>query len=409
MVGFRKWKEAGAAAGSTPFDCGSILVPMIWPQKPPLIAVKPAAAAPTLGAGRHACGPHERLPMARTDLTPLTQWITQAAVRQGDALAAHVMQHLGVDRRRAHDVLRKLVALQWLVSEGTPRKPRYRPGPLRQVVKRYALDGLQEDEPWRRDFAPCFDLPPAVQRMAQHAFTELLNNADDHSGGGAVTVSMRQTPLQLQLLVSDDGCGLFDRIAQSFAIDDPQLAMLELSKGKLTSCPERHSGQGLFFTSRLADVFDIHANAAAFQCRAWERRRWRAGRPAARSGSSIYLAISLDTTRTLDAVLRAHSASRADYRFERTVVPLHLMDGGAAAAGNAVLASRAEARRALALLPQFRHVEIDFAGVSEIGHGFADEMFRVFSSQHPALELVPVGMNPNVTAMVASIRPVVAA
>jgi signal transduction histidine kinase len=46
--------------------------------------------------------------------------------------------------------------------------------------------------------------------MAQHAFTELLNNAIDHSGGTQVTVSMRQTPLHLQLLVSDDGCGLFD-------------------------------------------------------------------------------------------------------------------------------------------------------------------------------------------------------
>jgi anti-sigma regulatory factor (Ser/Thr protein kinase) len=36
--------------------------------------------------------------------------------------------------------------------------------------------------------------------------------------------------------------------------------MLELSKGKLTSEPDRHNGRGLFFTSRLADVFDLHAN-----------------------------------------------------------------------------------------------------------------------------------------------------
>ena len=202
--------------------------------------------------------------MARIDIAPLTQWITTAAVEHGDALPAHLMQRLQISRRRAGMLLNKLVALQWLTSSGTPRKPQHRPGPLRQVVKRYTLDGLQEDLPWRRDFAPCFDLPPEVARMAKHAFTELLNNAVDHSGGSAVTVSMRQTPLQLQLLVSDDGCGLFDRIAQSFAIDDPQLAMLELGKGKLTSAPDQHSGHGLFFTSRLADVFDIHANATAF-------------------------------------------------------------------------------------------------------------------------------------------------
>ena len=96
---------------------------------------------------------------------------------------------------------------------GPARRPRYGPGALRQVVQRYAIAGLQEDEPWRRDFAPFFTLKPAVQRMAQHAFTELLNNAIDHSGGQQTTVSMRQTPLQLQLLVSDDGCGLFERKA----------------------------------------------------------------------------------------------------------------------------------------------------------------------------------------------------
>jgi anti-sigma regulatory factor (Ser/Thr protein kinase) len=267
-----------------------------------------------------------------------------------------------------------------------------------------ALDGLQEDLPWRRDFAPCFELPPTVRRMAQHAFTELLNNAADHSGGSAVTVSMRQTPLQVQLLVSDDGCGLFERIAQSFAIDDPALAMLELSKGKLTSQPERHSGHGLFFTSRLADVFDIHANAAAFQCRSWERRSWRAGRtgPAStRKGTSIYLAIVLDTPRTLDAVLRAHSSDSAGCDFDRTVVPLHLMHGDSAQ--ETALASRADAKRVALRLAQFRRAEIDFEGISDIGHGFADELFRVFRHAHPALELVPVGMAPNVAAMVASV------
>jgi hypothetical protein len=174
--------------------------------------------------------------------------------------------------------------------------------------------------------------------------------------------------------------------------------MLELSKGKLTSLPARHSGHGLFFTSRLADVFDIHANAASFQCRSWERRAWRAGRPVSRSGSSIYLAIQLDTPRTLDAVMRAHSADEAGYGFERTRVPLHLIGSA-----DVALASRADAKRVAARLPEFRRAEIDFEGIREIGHGFADELFRVFRREHPALDLVPVGMNPRVAAMVASV------
>jgi hypothetical protein len=140
--------------------------------------------------------------------------------------------------------------------------------------------------------------------MAQHAFTELLNNAIDHSGGTQVTVSMRQTPLHLQLLVSDDGCGIFQRIERRPSTSPTHaLAMLELSKGKLTSQPDRHNGRGLFFTSRLADVFDLHANARPSSTAAGTAAAGtRAGRCA--PGHSIYMAIALDTTRTLDGVLR---------------------------------------------------------------------------------------------------------
>ncbi len=336
--------------------------------------------------------------MARTELAPVTQWITAAALQHGDGLPAHVMARLGLGRRAALALLRRLAAMQWLQIEGTPRRRHYGPGPLRQAVQRYALAGLQEDQAWRRDFAPLFALPANVQRLARHAFTELLNNAVDHSGGGQVTVSMRQTPLQLQLLVSDDGCGLFRRIEQRFAIPEPALAMLELSKGKLTSDPARHSGHGLFFTSRLADVFDIHANAAAFQCRSWERQAWRTGRPAAHHGTSVYVAIAIDTARTLDAVLQAHHGA-AGHGLARTSVRLHLLAGA-----DGVLASRAEARRAAARLAQFEHAEINFDGVTDVGHGFADELFRVFSGDHPGVELQATGMSPAVQAVVAGVR-----
>ncbi len=339
--------------------------------------------------------------MARISLASLTPWITAAAIVQGAALPAHLAERLGITRRHAGRLLRRLAAAQWLVAEGSPRRPVWRPGALRQVVQSYALEGLQEDLPWKRDFAPYFEVPPAVRRMAQHAFTELLNNAVDHSGGQRVTVSMRQTPLQLQLLVSDDGCGVFERVGQDFAIEDPQLAMLELSKGKLSSNPKRHRGHGLFFTSRLGDVFDIHANAAAFQCRSWDARSWLATRPVNRQGSTVYVAINLDTVRTLDAVLRAHSGDAQSYSFDRTRVPLHLL--GLANGDGMALASRADARRVTARLAQFSCAEIDFAGITDIGQGFADELFRVFREQHPALELVPVGMAPQVAAMVRSV------
>ncbi|WP_372525522.1 ATP-binding protein [Piscinibacter sp.] len=337
--------------------------------------------------------------MARLDINSLTLWITAAAAQHPHDLADHVAQRTGVTRRTANKALQRLVDLQWLQRDGTARQPRHRAGLLRQVVHSYPLAGLEEDIPWQRDFAPHFSLPAPVRRMTQHAFCELLNNAIDHSEGTSVTVSLRQTPAHVQLLVSDDGRGVFDKINEAFALGDPTLAMLELSKGKLTSQPQRHTGRGLFFTSKLADVFDLHANEVAFQRREWDADGWSPGRAMKRQGTSVYAAIALDTTRSLDSVLNAYSADGAGFGFERTVVPLRLITSTLAG-----LESRAQARRVASRLHQFRRAEVDFNGVPHIGHGFADELFRVLAGTPATAELVPINMSPAVAAMVDSVR-----
>ena len=336
--------------------------------------------------------------MVRLTLNTLTQWITAAAVTHPERLDAELMARFGVSRRAARRALSRLVELQWLERQGTPRRPMYRPGMLRQVVRRYALAGLDEDLPWAQDFAPCFALPHHVNRLVQHAFCELLNNAIDHSAGTQVTVSLRQTSSHVQLLVSDNGCGLFQQIAQAFDICDPHLAMLELSKGKLTSQPRTHSGQGLFFTSKLADVFDLHANEVAYQRRDWDREGWQPRRALQHQGTSAYASFALDTQRTLGDVRAMHSLNANSLAFESTSVALRLMTSQRVG-----LESRAQARRIFARLDEFERAEVDFNGVGEVGHAFADELFRVLAPAAPALELVPVNMSPAVASMVTSV------
>ena len=313
----------------------------------------------------------------------------------GDALVTHVMQRQGISRRRARKLLAALARAQWIEVSGSIRRPHFKPGPLRHVVRHYALAGLQEDLPWAQDFAPMFDWPPNVAKLVQHAFTELLNNAAEHSGGSGVTVSIRQTGLHVQMLVSDDGCGIFDRIEQTWQIADPGLAMFELSKGKLTSQPDRHCGHGLYFAARCADIFDLHANRRAFQRRAGQHP-WASLRPLERGGTSVYLAIALDTTRSLDAVLR--SQAEQGYAFEQTEVPMALLTGP-----QVDLGSRAQARRVCARLTQFKRACLDFQGIDDVGPAFADELFRVFRRDHPAVELIPQNMSPRVAAMIASV------
>jgi anti-sigma regulatory factor (Ser/Thr protein kinase) len=337
--------------------------------------------------------------MTRLVFDHLTLWITAAASEHSHDLATHIEERTGASHRAVTTALKRLVDAGWLVRGGTARRPVFAPGSLRQVARSYTLYGLQEDLPWQRDFAPHFALPKHVERMIQHGFTELVNNAADHSGGSSVTVSLRQTPSHVQLLVSDDGCGVFDKICTAFDIVDSQHAMLELSKGRLTSAPDAHTGRGLFFSSQLADVFDIHANNTAFQRRAWESAGWRKGRALPRQGSSIYMAIALNTTRTLDSVMEAWSLAGDGIEFDRTVVQLRLLAGEGQA-----LDSRAQARRVGARLTHFKRAEIDFEGVTDVGHGFTDELFRVFARAHPEVTLDATHMTPRIEALVKSAR-----
>jgi hypothetical protein len=142
-------------------------------------------------------------------------------------------------------------------------------------------------------------------------------------------------------------------------------------------------------------VFDLHANAVAFQHREWDPRSWKQGRAMRQNGSAIYLAIGLDTARTLDDVMRSASMDAQNYSIERTTLPLRLI-----ANENVGLESRAQARRVAARLTEFKQAELDFTGIEHIGQGFADELFRVFGRNQSAVRLVVKNASPRVNAMI---------
>ncbi len=64
------------------------------------------------------------------------------------------------------------------------------------------------------------------------------------------------------------------------------------------------------------------------------------------------------------------------------------------------LESRAQAKRVATRLHSFRRAELDFTGVPQVGHGFVDELFRVFAAAYPHVQLVPIHASPEVTRMI---------
>jgi hypothetical protein len=70
-----------------------------------------------------------------------------------------------------------------------------------------------------------------------------------------------------------------------------------------------------------------------------------------------------------------------------------------------LLVARSQAKRVLAQSVNSRAVELDFAGVAEIGQAFSDEIFRVFRSAHPEVALTWINAAPDVERMIRRAAP----
>lgn len=322
--------------------------------------------------------------------------LLQAVAAHPRDLVGMVAAQLGLSGARVSMQVRKLVDAGYLHKRGTTR-PTYTLGRNRQFTQHYPRAGLAEDIVWFEHLSPLLrDLPRNVLEIAHHGVTEMVNNAIDHSEAGQVTVHMDLRDGRLLLVVADDGVGIFRKIARALGLPDERLALLELSKGKFTTDPRRHSGEGVFFTSRMFDSYQIASGGLVF---AHDDGRDKDVLfdvdDRSPEGTMVFMAIDTASPRTAKGVFDKYSSGPDDYDFAKTVVPVRL-----AQAGDENLISRSQAKRLMQRVDQFRHVMLDFSGVSGIGQAFADEIFRVFAQAHPEVELVPVHAVPEVQQMI---------
>jgi hypothetical protein len=226
----------------------------------------------------------------------------------------------------------------------------------------------------------------------------MFNNAIDHSEGSRAHVETRRTALDTEMLIADDGVGIFRKIRDRLGLLDERHAILELSKGKLTTDPTRHSGEGIFFTSRMFDSFDILSGGVSSSHTADEGNDWIHDNPHLQSGTTVWMRLYNQTSRTTKAVFDEY-VSGEDYDFSRTVVPVVL----AQHLGEPLI-SRSQAKRVLARVDLFRTVVFDFSGIDSIGQAFADEIFRVFTRANPRIDLQFTHASKSVRQMIARAR-----
>lgn len=259
-------------------------------------------------------------------------------------------------------------------------------------VSELPLDGLEEHVVWREvERVLGSDALGPARAAAHYALTEMVNNAIDHSRGTKVRTRVGVSTDALHFEVVDDGVGAFEHLRARLGLPDREAAILELSKGKRTTDPARHTGEGIFFTSKVVDVFRLEANGIA-----WTvdnvRGDQAVGGSSVTLGTDVGFRISREHPRSVAEVFSEFTDD--DLRFTRTRPSVRLARSGRE------FVSRSEAKRLLEGLERFSEVELDFGGVAEVGQGFVDEVFRVWPSLHPGTRLVPVRMAPMVEFMV---------
>lgn len=332
----------------------------------------------------------------RTRGEKIRRFIIATVEQHPDDIAAVTARKFGISRQAVNKHLQRLVAEKALVQRGQTRSRAYFLHPIDEWTRRYTLEpDMAEDVVWRADIAPSLtQLPDNVFDIWQYGFTEMFNNVIDHSDGANVTVRFQRTAATTELMIGDDGVGIFRKIQSELGLLDERHAILELAKGKLTTDPDNHTGEGIFFTSRMFDAFDILSGGTFFTHRFEEDEDWILESDTSR-GTWVWMKLNNHTARTMKKIFNQYSTDD-DFGFTKTVVPVRL-----AQYGDDKLVSRSQAKRLLARVDRFKTVIFDFEGVEAIGQAFADEIFRVFAARHPEIELLAVKARPTVKHMIS--------
>lgn len=320
---------------------------------------------------------------------------------------ADVLDAVGrkVSRQYVARILAEMVKDGTLIKGGSTRGAFYAhvkraPELALRVRRRLRNLSLREDEVWdvlkgAAAFIP--RLKSSVAQILTYAFLEMLNNAIEHSRSQFIEVEVSRSGGNVSFTVEDFGIGVFRNVMKQRSLNSELEAMQDLLKGKTTTAPEAHSGEGIFFTSKLGDLFTLESFGYALRVDNQVDDVFFERGPMKR-GTRVLFSISERTTKRLDVVFGRYAVVPAQPAFDKSEVRVKLF------AGRARYLSRSEARRLLTGLDKFRSIILDFSGVETVGQAFVDEIFRVFKRNHPSITVTAVNTNEVVRFMIDRAR-----
>ncbi len=322
--------------------------------------------------------------------------------KQGQVTTADVVRQTRLSRAYAQRFLKNLADEGIIVLMGKANQAHYimpsKKGtsiekPLR--VHRIMLNkDLAEDKVLRQikeESAIFQGVVDNVSSIVDYAFTEMLNNAIEHSTSAKIDVVIMKTATDIRFTVADRGIGIFNNIRKTKHLGKSIEAIQDLLKGKETTAPDAHSGEGIFFTSKVADLLSIKSfeKKLVFD-NIGQDIYIKDVQPV--KGTRVDFVLDLQSKKKLADVFNKYTDD--SFQFSKTAVKVKLYHQ------DVDYVSRSQARRILAGLEKFKTIELDFNDIKTIGQAFADEVFRIWQSAHKDVKFFVKNAHENVMLMI---------
>jgi len=316
--------------------------------------------------------------------------------------AADVVNRTGFSRAYVHRFLKKLADEGLIVLIGKANQAHYviasnkgalpaKPSRVRKIITNR---GLAEDKVLSQIKAESSifqGMAGNVSSIIDYAFTEMLNNAIEHSSSEKIDLIVTKTFVDIRFTVADQGVGIFNNIMKKKRLVSTMDAIQDLLKGKETTAPEGHSGEGIFFTSKIADRLTIKSFEKKIVFDNVGQDIYIKDIQSSK-GTKVDFVLGLKSKKTLSDLFNQYTDE--SFQFSKTGVKVKLYHQ------DVEYVSRSQARRILAGLEKFKTIELDFKDVETAGQAFADEIFRVWQNAHKDIKVTVINANKNIMLMI---------
>jgi len=336
------------------------------------------------------------------------QKILEVTREKGTVKSSDFVDDFGVSRQYVSKLISKLVEEKKLIKIGSTRSaiytteeylqknPKLTPTNYSKVLINRGLEEYKILDDIKYNFTPLAKLSENIKSIFEYAFSEMLNNAIEHSESKKIKFTVGLDKNILSFTIEDFGIGAFRNIMKKRNLNSEMEAIQDLLKGKTTTAPKMHSGEGIFFTSKIGDEFVLDSYGYQFIANNKIKDIFVKKVKGQKQGTKVVFRIDVNNKHHLNDVFReyANVGEDSDFGFDKTEIRVRLYTMGG------INISRSQARRVLSGLEKFKIIIMDYDRVPTIGQAFADEVYRVFKNKKRDIDIQDINMNEAVKFMV---------